>query len=105
LSENSRGKGKDHLGDVVISERLCQNETRNEYVKWLHLAQERVQWEALENTVMNFGFHKWHRISKKATDSQKLLCSLDLILAHFHISLLTLQKQVVKICTTYFNNH
>jgi hypothetical protein len=27
-------------------------------VKWIQLAQDRVQWQACVNTVMNFGFHK-----------------------------------------------
>jgi hypothetical protein len=26
--------------------------------KWIQLAQDRVQWRAFENTLMNFGFHK-----------------------------------------------
>jgi hypothetical protein len=58
-------------------------------VKWLHLAQDKVQWQTLEDIVMNFGFYKWQGGSEKPTVSQKLLCSMELVLAYFHISLLT----------------
>jgi hypothetical protein len=32
-------------------------------VDWVHLTQRRDQWQALLNTVMNFGFHKGWEIS------------------------------------------
>jgi hypothetical protein len=32
-------------------------------VDWLHLAEDRYQWQAVWNTVMNVGFHERQRIS------------------------------------------
>jgi hypothetical protein len=34
-----------------------------EVADWMHLAEGRVQWQALVNTVMNFRFHKRQGIS------------------------------------------
>jgi hypothetical protein len=32
-------------------------EMRSEIVDWIHLSQDRDQWQAVVNTVMNFWFH------------------------------------------------
>jgi len=37
-------------------------ETVQEGVKWMHLAQDRSQWQALVYTVTTFGFHKRWKI-------------------------------------------
>jgi hypothetical protein len=34
-----------------------------EYVGWINLAQDRDQWRALVNTMMNYGFYKRRGIS------------------------------------------
>jgi hypothetical protein len=38
--------------------RMYLKEIGWEGVDWMHLAQDRDQWRAVVNTVMNFGFHK-----------------------------------------------
>jgi len=40
--------------EYIIIIRIDLRETGYEYVDWLHLAQDRDQWWALVNTVMNF---------------------------------------------------
>jgi hypothetical protein len=35
-------------------------------VAWIHLAQDKVQWQVLVDTVMTFGFHKRRGISSLA---------------------------------------
>jgi hypothetical protein len=50
-------KGRDRFGDIVIDGRMTLNnifkEARCEGVDWIHLAQDRVQWLALVNMVIN----------------------------------------------------
>jgi len=46
---------------------------------WIDLA-ERVKWQALENVLMNLGFHKMWRIScliENQLASQEGLCSME----------------------------
>jgi hypothetical protein len=57
-----RPKGKRPLGrprhrweDNI---KMDLRETGIDGVNWIQLAQDRVQWQACVNTVMNFGFHK-----------------------------------------------
>jgi hypothetical protein len=52
---------------------------------WIKLAQDRDQWWALENTVMNFRFHKRRGISWLAETllaSQDGLCSMELVASY-----------------------
>jgi len=49
-------KGRDHLEDLGIEEvniRMYPREIGWESVDWMHLAQDRDQWQALVNMVMN----------------------------------------------------
>jgi hypothetical protein len=51
-------------------------------VQWIHLAQDRVQWQAVVNTITNFEFHKRWEIpspAKQKLASQKGLCSKELL--------------------------
>jgi hypothetical protein len=54
-------KGRDHAEYVTIDERIILErilEKRWEVMDWIHLAQDRDQWRALVNTVMNLRVHK-----------------------------------------------
>jgi hypothetical protein len=47
-------KGRDHLEDLYVDNiRINLRETGWEGVDWMHLAQDRDQWWALVNAVMN----------------------------------------------------
>jgi hypothetical protein len=51
-------KGRDHSEDLGVDGRIILEwilrEIRWEAVDWMHLAQDRVQWRDLVNTVMKF---------------------------------------------------
>jgi len=50
-------KDRDHLEDLGLSGKIIQMDLREigwEGVDWLHLAEDRDQWQALVNMVMNF---------------------------------------------------
>jgi hypothetical protein len=49
-------KGSDHLGDLGINGKIILNwisKIKCDDVDWIHVAQDRVQWQAFVNTVMN----------------------------------------------------
>jgi hypothetical protein len=52
-------KGGEHCGVVDIDERIILKTNLNEIVcdgvKWIYLAQDRVQWQAVVKTTMNLG--------------------------------------------------
>jgi hypothetical protein len=45
-------KGRDHLGDIGIARNMILNFILN-FMDWIHLAQDRDQWQALVNMVMS----------------------------------------------------
>jgi hypothetical protein len=52
-------KGRDLLGDLGIDGKVIVRHLRKtgcKGVDWIHLAQDRVQWQALVSTVMNLYF-------------------------------------------------
>jgi hypothetical protein len=54
-------KGKDPSGDLGIDGdniKMDLSEIGWKGVDWMHLAQDRDQWRAVVNTVMNFRLHK-----------------------------------------------
>jgi hypothetical protein len=52
-------KGRDSLEDLGVDGKITDvREKVWEGVDWIHVAQDREQWPALVNTVMNFRFHK-----------------------------------------------
>jgi hypothetical protein len=61
--EEPEGKKLEKFGlnGLAILERVLGK--RREVVEWVHLAQDKDQWRALGNTVMNLGFHKRQEIS------------------------------------------
>jgi hypothetical protein len=56
----SKGKTYTQMADNI---RIHLREIRWEFVDWIHLAEDRNQWQALVNMVMNFGFHKRRAVS------------------------------------------
>jgi hypothetical protein len=46
-------KGRDHLEDLGVDGRMDLREKGWEVIDWIHLAQDRGQWQVLVNTVMN----------------------------------------------------
>jgi hypothetical protein len=60
-------KGRDHSKDLDVDGRIILEWILGkmgwEGVNWIHLVQERDQWQVLVNTVMNLRFHKRRGIS------------------------------------------
>jgi hypothetical protein len=51
-------KGKDHLGELGVVERMMVKWILNKNMEWLHLAQGRFQWRVLVKAVIKLQFHK-----------------------------------------------
>jgi hypothetical protein len=49
-------KGRNHLGDKGVNRdniKMYLTDTGSEYMDWIHLAQDRVQWQVVVNMVVN----------------------------------------------------
>jgi hypothetical protein len=64
-----------HFGDMGVcggAFKMCLKETGYEAVDWTNLAQGRVQWRTLLNTVENSLFHKRYIISRLTPSFSKI---------------------------------
>jgi hypothetical protein len=82
---NGKPEGKRPLGRPRrrwVDMRMDIRETGWEGVDWMNLAQDREQWRALVNTILNFAFHKsqgTYRLTGSLLGFQERFFSMELV--------------------------